>query len=147
MRCPTLGPSTLVLALMLMSEGEGSETFHTCHPVPQFHELLKIEQRETCTMLRGWQVWPPPGLRLSIGGSVWTPKEEKNSHLISRKETRWIQNTYPSRTPDGKGGLVTGTLVSRVGQVWDMALCPPFLARHSCQAPPQIGRPGLGLPS
>lgn len=89
--------------------------------------------------------WPKGKHR---GQSVWTSKEERNSHLIPRKETGWIQkDTYPSKALDGEGGLVTGTLVTRVGQVQDMALCPPFLARHSCQAPPQMGRPVLCLPS
>lgn len=45
---------------------------------------------------------------------------------MPRKETRWVQkDTYPTRAPVRKGGLVTGTLVSWVGQLEDTALCPP----------------------
>lgn len=43
------------------------------------------------------------------------------------------------RGPRQRGWLVTGTLVSRVGQVEDIALCPPFLARHSLLSP-ALGR-------
>lgn len=70
---------------------------------------------------------------------MWTPNEERSSHLTPRKKRRWVEGYLPLKGPRQRGWLVTGTLVSRVGQVEDIALCPPFLARHSLFSP-ALGR-------
>lgn len=45
---PHSEPSTLPLALILISGGKGSETLRTCPSVPQSHGLVKVEQRDLC---------------------------------------------------------------------------------------------------
>lgn len=130
---------------MLISGGEGSETLHTCPSVPQSHGLVKVEQGDLCHREEAASVahaWPKDKQR---GHGVWIPKEERSSHLTPWKERRWVEeDTYPSRAPDRMGGLVTETLVSWVGLLEDMALCPPFLAGHSLLSPAP-GRQGRSL--
>lgn len=61
---------------------------------------------------------------------------------MPRKETRWVQkDTYPTRAPVRKGGLVTGSVVSRVGQLEDTALCPPGKALPVSLRPRHVARP------
>lgn len=59
------------------------------------------------------------------GGKKFPPKPQE------RDKEGFRRTLTPLGPQDRERGLVTGTLVSGVGQADDVALCPPFRARHS----------------
>lgn len=94
MRCPSSGPfCSSLLALMLMSAGEGSGKFCSRPPVP-ISWTSESRAGALCHAegLAGVaSAWDKGKQR---GQGVWTLKEERSSQLSHRKETRWVSQGH-----------------------------------------------------